>query len=76
MPKKVTPKEFTQLFVSAFMSADLDTFVSHVLGKLPITGDSWQEEKFLAFQRAGSALARLSLEHVEAIIAYAQSLRS
>lgn len=74
MSTSVTPTEFARLFTSVYYQADYERFVSKVLACSPREGDSWQQEKFELFQAAGKALARLSAEHVEAVITYGQHL--
>ena len=76
MSDRITPTEFAQLFTDTYMHADLERFVLGVLACEPRTGDTWQQEKFEIFQTAGRALARMSAEHIEAVIAYGQLLRS
>ena len=70
MPPLITPTQFTQRFISAYMQMDYACFVRVVLCTEPREGDSWQREKFEIFQTAAQYLARLSIEHIKAIIAW------
>ncbi len=71
MSNTLTPTEFAKLFTHAYMRMNYDTFVEYVLNSQPRDGDAWQDEKFELFQQTGRRLARLSPEHIEAIIDFA-----